>query len=132
MVTMTDKTKDALGAIQHAKTAMRDARRAQQVLDAFAELEDSGLVRLVAEPEDRFWEDDFDQEAYPKEAWEDLKMQIARDGYWMYALQARSSEDDEWTTADSIGGIVGDDLGPYEVDLKRAAIRLYQRIRRKP
>lgn len=104
----------------------------------FKELEDRGLVRLIAEPDEFPYDDSYLDTRSPcsldpsdtrgmskesvKRAKEKLWRQIEREGVWIYFAQYRSHENNAWVYADNIGGIIGDDLCGYDVGLWKSAI----------
>lgn len=100
---------------KHAASALKQAR----IIVRFRELEDAGLVRLRAEPDEHYNWNEFD----PKESekWGD-------DGAWGSIVDWRVSDEDEWEEGDSCWGHVGykDVLDPLEncyiIDHMRSAI----------
>ena len=108
----------------NAETALHAAR----IKDRFTDLENEGLVRLHAEPECDVYDDsyidtwDHLSEEGKKRAKKELWDQIEREGCWIWIGQWRANDEAEWEYADNIGGIIGDALCGYEIDLMQSAI----------
>jgi len=107
-----------------ASEALRRARTTVR----FADLHFRGLVRLHAEPDCDMYDDSyidtwprFSKEAVAREK-KALWYLIEREGVWTYFGQWRASEDDDFESVDSIGGIIGSDLDDYRYDLMQSAI----------
>jgi hypothetical protein len=99
------------------------ALRVARVQVRWEDLEERGLARLLAEPEDHFWGDDFDFSGHGGDRYrKDMARIIERDGYWVWFAQWRKTEDSPWEYADIIGGIVGNDLNWHRFDLWESAI----------
>lgn len=110
--------------------------RIAKTLEAWEPLEDAGLVRLTAEPEEESYFDVFgDPEGYTRldgkrvtavEAKQALEASIERDGCWYVMSEYWNGA--EWVNADSIGMCAGyaNPMDPFQncyvVDLMRAAI----------
>lgn len=114
-----------------ASHAIRSARTA---LD-YGRLEDKGLVRIVAHPEqeshdisyvDTWGLSDEKTEREKKKIW-DL---IDREGLYFYTAEFRKSPKHIWEQADSIGDVIGDlDPTGYGTDLRASAVEQYRKTR---
>jgi hypothetical protein len=114
-----------------------DAIRAARVKDAWDDAENAGLVKVDAEPDCLSVEDtepDWDAicinhhvAALERKEYRD---RCNRDGLWIYAAYYRTSVDDEWILADSIGGFVGSDWkdSGYDTDMRETALEALEAI----
>lgn len=90
-----------------------DALRTARIVDAFEDMENAGMVRIIAEPEQESYFDVYGEpEGYVNEhgrrvSAEEQRAEIVRtleqDGCWYVAAQVQCSECEEWRTVDGIG-----------------------------
>lgn len=108
-----------------------EALSAARIKDRFTDLEAEALVEFHAVPEDISYEDGVDEDphlsdqakAYHKA---EVARLIDRKGYWIWSARWRLHDTGEWEYADNIGGIIGNDLSGYDVELMRSAIEAYE------
>ncbi len=124
---------------QDAETCLRNARNWLR----WERLEDCGLVRLQAEPEQ---ENYFDVHGEPDDEREraEIVRQIELNGCWCVAGQYRTEPDGEWEWADSVGMCIYDhplsdaencyipDIISTTIDALKTALRSRCPVCRKP
>lgn len=106
-----------------------DALRAARVKDRFEDLENEGLVRLYSEPEmemhDLSYVDTWGLSPKRTEREKQrIRDMIDRDGLWIWSAQFRTDEDEDWEYVDdaTVGDVVGDIEGIYDIDFMELAI----------
>ena len=118
------------------------AHSAAKTIAEYAALEQAGLVRLRAEPEQENYFDVYGEpEGYtdingrwhtPEQERQEIADSIDRNGLWFIVAEWRDNEESEWQHADSIGMNAGysDPLDPrenvYVPDLMRSAVNAAQ------
>jgi hypothetical protein len=107
---------------RNAELALSQAK----TLSVFRTLEDQGLVRITAEPEEESYFDVYGKPDNERER-QSIVEALERDGCWYVQTEYFSPESEEWEHADSIGMCVYDDpTSPFEncyvIDLMREAI----------
>jgi hypothetical protein len=125
--------------MRQAGYSAKDALRNAKIVAEWQQAEADGLVRLLAEPEEECYYDVFGEpEAYTDvngrrvseaQARAKLDRLIELHGVWIVIAEYRTSEDDAWQRADSIGMNAGyrNPLDPvqnaYVPDLMQSALR---------
>ena len=103
------------------------ALSAAKTLITFRELEDQGLVRIEALPEEESYFSAFGEPDSEKERQRLIEI-LERDGYWYVVTEFFSPESEDWESADSIGMCAGysDPTSPFEncyvIDMMQSAI----------
>ena len=107
---------------RNAELALESAK----TLAVFRALEDQGLVRIEAHPEEESYFDVFGEPDSERER-KDLESTLERLGCWYVVSEFLSPESEQWEHADSIGMCVyNDPTSPFEncyvIQLMREAI----------
>jgi hypothetical protein len=100
------------------------ALRAAKIRTEWDSLECDGLVRIEVLSEIDSYESIYGREEDDKYRRE-INARIENEGFYIYEVQYRLSEDsEEWVTVDSLGGFIGDDWfdSGYDIDMMASAI----------
>ena len=104
-------------------SSIDDAIKQQFVIEQkFSQLEAAEKVRLRAEPEEMYYDEEFTDQFDDEEDKQDMLETLDREGVWVYVAEYKDPSSDEWKIADCLGMVVGIIDSGYAHDLKRQAL----------
>lgn len=134
---MTTATVESYRTFRRGGYCPRHAIRAARTVHAFRNMEQLGLARIIARPDDDDIFDTFDLNGHVDEFGRyvsadeeraELAELVERTGAWIVASEVRTFDAEEWETIDCVGGCTGYDdptdpvQNSYVTDLMAAAI----------